>query len=73
MGLLGVTIPADDGGAGMDATAATIVHHELSKFDPGTSLVNVICSFLKVFSRNNLFSLTSRILLAYLAHGTLRQ
>ncbi len=35
LGILGVTIPEKDGGAGMDATAATIIHHELSKYDPG--------------------------------------
>ncbi|MCA9693826.1 MAG: acyl-CoA dehydrogenase family protein, partial [Myxococcales bacterium] len=29
LGLLGITIPEDDGGAGMDAVAAVIVHHEL--------------------------------------------
>ena len=34
-GWLGITIPEDDGGLGMDATAAVIVHHELSKSDPG--------------------------------------
>jgi isovaleryl-CoA dehydrogenase len=29
LGLLGITIPAEDGGAGMDTTAAVIAHHEL--------------------------------------------
>ena len=28
LGLLGITIPAEGGGAGMDATAAVIVHEE---------------------------------------------
>lgn len=38
LGLLGMTIPAEHGGAGLDATAAVIVHHELSKSDPGFTL-----------------------------------
>ena len=38
LGLLGVTIPEADGGAGMDATAACIVHDELSYADPGFTL-----------------------------------
>ncbi len=38
LGLLGVTIPDADGGAGMDATASCIVHDELSYSDPGFTL-----------------------------------
>ncbi|MEM1023601.1 MAG: acyl-CoA dehydrogenase family protein [Myxococcota bacterium] len=38
LGLLGVTVPAEHGGSGMDATASVIVHHELSKSDPGFCL-----------------------------------
>ena len=38
LGLLGVTIPEDDGGAGLDATASTIVHEELAYADPGFCL-----------------------------------
>jgi len=38
LGLFGVTVPAEDGGAGMDATAAVIVHDELSYADPGFAL-----------------------------------
>ena len=38
LGLLGITIPEEAGGAGMDAVAAVIVHHELSKVDPGFCL-----------------------------------
>jgi isovaleryl-CoA dehydrogenase len=38
LGLLGITVPGDVGGAGMDATAAVIVHHELAKYDPGFCL-----------------------------------
>jgi isovaleryl-CoA dehydrogenase len=48
MGLLGITIPEKDGGAGMDATAAVIVHHELSKFDPGFCLAYLAHSMLFV-------------------------
>jgi len=36
--LLGLTVPAADGGAGMDATAAVIVHEEVSTADPGFCL-----------------------------------
>ena len=46
--LLGITIPVEDGGAGMDAVAATIVHHELSKYDPGFCLAYLAHSMLFV-------------------------
>jgi isovaleryl-CoA dehydrogenase len=52
LGLLGVTVPVDHGGAGMDALAATIVHHELSKSDPGFCLAYLAHSMLFV---NNFF------------------
>ena len=48
LGLLGVTVPADDGGAGMDAVAAAIIHHELSKSDPGFALAYLAHSMLFV-------------------------
>lgn len=48
LGLLGITVPAEDGGAGMDATAAVIVHHELSKYDPGFTLAYLAHSMLFV-------------------------
>jgi isovaleryl-CoA dehydrogenase len=38
LGLIGVTIPDADGGAGMDATASVIVHDELAYADPGFTL-----------------------------------
>ena len=38
LGLIGVTIPDADGGAGMDATASAIVHDELAYADPGFTL-----------------------------------
>jgi isovaleryl-CoA dehydrogenase len=51
-GLLGITVPEADGGAGMDAVAAVIVHHELSKYDPGFCLAYLAHSMLFV---NNFF------------------
>src|SRR5689334_12328061 len=48
LGLLGITIPADDGGAGMDAVGAVIVHHELAKSDPGFTLAYLAHSMLFV-------------------------
>jgi len=48
LGLLGITVPEADGGAGMDATAAVIVHHELSKSDPGFCLAYLAHSMLFV-------------------------
>ncbi|GBD27665.1 Acyl-CoA dehydrogenase [bacterium HR30] len=38
LGLLGLTVPSEDGGAGLDATAAVIVHEALSWSDPGFCL-----------------------------------
>ncbi|RHW68142.1 isovaleryl-coA dehydrogenase [Trypanosoma brucei equiperdum] len=48
LGVLGVTIPEGDGGAGMDATAAVVIHHELSKVDPGFCLAYLAHSMLFV-------------------------
>jgi isovaleryl-CoA dehydrogenase len=48
LGLLGITIPDEHGGAGMDATAAVIVHHEISKSDPGFCLAYLAHSMLFV-------------------------
>ena len=48
LGLLGITIPVEDGGAGMDAVAAVIVNHELSKSDPGFCLAYLAHSMLFV-------------------------
>lgn len=52
LGLLGITVPAEAGGAGMDAVAAVIVHHEMSKSDPGFTLAYLAHSMLFV---NNFF------------------
>jgi isovaleryl-CoA dehydrogenase len=38
LGLIGITIPEADGGAGLDATASVIVHEELAWADPGFTL-----------------------------------
>jgi isovaleryl-CoA dehydrogenase len=38
LGLLGITVPSEDGGSGMDAVAAVIAHHEMAKSDPGFTL-----------------------------------
>ncbi len=48
LGLLGITVPEEDGGAGMDTVAAVIVHHELSKSDPGFCLAYLAHSMLFV-------------------------
>lgn len=53
LGLLGITVPIDDGGAGMDSVAAVIVHHELSKVDPGFCLAYLAHSMLFV---NNFYN-----------------
>lgn len=51
LGLLGITVSDVYGGSGMDATAATIVHEELSYSDPGFCLAYLAHSMLLV---NNL-------------------
>jgi len=52
LGLLGITVPEEHGGSGMDATAVCIVHHEFSKYDPGFTLAYLAHSMLFV---NNFF------------------
>ncbi len=52
LGLLGVTVPEEYGGAGMDAVAAVVVNEELSASDPGFSLSYLAHSMLFV---NNFF------------------
>ncbi len=52
LGLLGITVPAEAGGAGMDAVGAVIVHEEMSKSDPGFTLAYLAHSMLFV---NNFF------------------
>lgn len=48
LGLLGITIPAEDGGAGMDTTAAVIAHHEIARSDPGFCLAYLAHAMLFV-------------------------
>ncbi|HEY4242658.1 MAG TPA: acyl-CoA dehydrogenase family protein [Kofleriaceae bacterium] len=48
LGLIGVTIPDTDGGAGLDATASAIVHDELAYSDPGFALAYLAHSLLFV-------------------------
>ena len=52
LGLLGITVPAEHGGAGMDITASVLVHHELAKSDPGFTLAYLAHAILFV---NNFF------------------
>jgi isovaleryl-CoA dehydrogenase len=48
LGLLGITVPEEHGGAGMDSVAAVIAHHELAKSDPGFTLAYLAHSMLFV-------------------------
>jgi isovaleryl-CoA dehydrogenase len=48
LGLLGITVPAEYGGAGMDAVAAVIVHEELAASDPGFCLAYLAHAMLFV-------------------------
>ena len=54
LGLLGLTVPESDGGAGLDAVASVMVHEALSTADPGFALAYLAHSVLFVnnFSRN---------------------
>jgi len=48
LGLLGLTIPENYGGAGMDAVASVIAHEELAYSDPGFALAYLAHSILFV-------------------------
>jgi isovaleryl-CoA dehydrogenase len=48
LGLLGLTAPEEFGGSGLDATAACLVHEELSWSDPGFALAYLAHSMLCV-------------------------
>jgi isovaleryl-CoA dehydrogenase len=48
LGLIGVTVPEKDGGAGLDATASVIVHEELAYADPGFTLAYLAHALLFV-------------------------
>lgn len=51
LGLLGITVPEQYGGSGLDATAVVIAHEELSTSDPGFCLAYLAHTLLAV---NNL-------------------
>jgi isovaleryl-CoA dehydrogenase len=48
LGLIGITIPEADGGAGLDAVASVIVHEELAYSDPGFTLAYLAHALLFV-------------------------
>jgi isovaleryl-CoA dehydrogenase len=48
LGLLGITVPEEFGGSGLDAVAAVIAHEELSYSDPGFCLAYLAHSMLLV-------------------------
>ncbi len=48
LGLLGITAPEEFGGSGMNATAAVLVHEELSASDPGFTLAYLAHAMLCV-------------------------
>ena len=50
LGAHALTVPTDYGGAGMDAVASVIMHHELSKSDPGFCLA--YCAHALLFVNN---------------------
>jgi isovaleryl-CoA dehydrogenase len=55
LGLLGLTVPAEDGGGGLDAVASVMVHEALASSDPGFTLAYLAHSVLFVnnFYRNS--------------------
>ncbi len=57
LGLLGITIPEEDGGVGMDATASVIAHEELAWADPGFTLAYLAHALL--FVNNFMWSATA--------------
>lgn len=48
MGLLGITVPEEFGGSGMDAVSAVIAHEEMASSDPGLTLAYLAHSMLCV-------------------------
>jgi isovaleryl-CoA dehydrogenase len=65
LGLIGVTIPEADGGAGLDATASCIVHDELAYADPGFALAYLAHALL--FVNNFYYAGSADIRSRYLA------
>lgn len=64
LGLLGITVPEEYGGSGMDATAAVIAHEELASSDPGFCLSYLAHSML--FANNVARNGTAEQCLKYL-------
>jgi isovaleryl-CoA dehydrogenase len=64
LGLLGITVDEAYGGSGMDATAAVIVHEELSAYDPGFTLAYLAHAilFANNLAQNGSDELRSRFL-----------
>ena len=64
LGLLGLTVPEADGGAGLDAVAAVMVHEALSAADPGFCLAYLAHAILFVnnFARNANAAQRARVL-----------
>jgi isovaleryl-CoA dehydrogenase len=64
LGLLGLTVPEADGGAGLDAIAAVMVHEALSAADPGFCLAYLAHAVLFVnnFARNANSAQRARVL-----------
>jgi len=64
LGLLGLTAPEGDGGAGLDAVAAVLVHEALSAADPGFCLAYLAHAVLFVnnFARNASAEQRARVL-----------
>ena len=64
LGLLGLTVPEQDGGGGLDATASVITHEALSTSDPGFALAYLAHSVLFVnnFYRNSSPEQRARVL-----------
>lgn len=65
LGLFGVTVPEEDGGLGLDAVAAVIIHEELSRFDPAFTLSYLAHEVL--FVNNFYFSSTADQRARYMA------
>jgi isovaleryl-CoA dehydrogenase len=64
LGLLGLTVAEDDGGGGLDAVAAVIVHEALSAADPGFALAYLghTILFVNNFARNANATQRARVL-----------
>jgi isovaleryl-CoA dehydrogenase len=64
LGLLGLTVPEEDGGSGLDAVASVIVHEALSTSDPGFCLAYLAHAMLFVnnFAQNGNAVQKARIL-----------